>query len=130
MKPFREMTKAEQIAARIARNREIEQRASATVVTRMDLDSIVARLHAKRQRASYGAVAALVGVLPRGLMQGRPKNHEFSWVVAASGERRGWPTDYREDQIHPECLRQIRSGHNNVIEDTDSLRRWLREGAR
>jgi len=60
-------------------------------------------------------------------MGGRTKSTEYSWVVAATGPGRGWPTDYREDQIHPECLRQIRSGQDNIVEDAESLRRWLQE---
>ncbi len=91
----------------------------------MDLDNIVAKLNERKQRATYGAVAGLVGVLPRGLMAGRPRNHKYSWVVAATGGRRGWPTGYTSDQIHPDCLRQICDRLVNVIEDSATLRRWL-----
>jgi hypothetical protein len=45
--------------------------------------------------------------------------------MAATGPGRGWPTENAEDQIHPECLRQIRSGQNNIIDDLKDLRRWL-----
>lgn len=91
----------------------------------MDLDAIVNQLDARKQRATYDAVAGLVGGLPRGLMAGRPKNRKDSWVVAKTGSRRGSPTGYTEDQIHPDCLRQIREGLENVIDDPEELRRWL-----
>lgn len=91
----------------------------------MDLDDIVTKLGERKQRATYGAVAGIVGVLPRGLMAGRQRNHKYSWVVAATGPRRGWPTGYTNDQIHPDCLRQIRDRLDNLIEDSARLRRWL-----
>src|SRR5437660_1417926 len=101
------MTAAERLTARIARNREMEQSMKGLSRARLSLDEIVAQLNSRYRRASYGAVAGLVGGLARGLMAGRTKCHEYSWVVASSGPGRGRPTDYREDQIHPECLRQI-----------------------
>jgi len=91
----------------------------------VDLDGIVTKLNERKQRATYGAVAGLVGVLPRGLMAGRPRNHKYSWVVAATGSRRGWPTGYENDQIHPDCLRQIYECRGNTIEDSTALARWL-----
>lgn len=125
-KSYREMTPAERTAARIAQNREIEQRLTREPVN-LSLGGIVARLHARKQRASYGAFADLLGVLPRGLMTGLPKCPAFSWVVAGTGPERGRPTDYNESQLDPECLRQIRSGENNVIDEAESLRAWLRQ---
>lgn len=118
------MTAAERIAARIAKNREIEKNLQQTPSV-LSLGWIVARLHARKQRATYGAVADLLGVLPRSLMTGLAKCYEYSWVVAATGPGRGWPTGYKESQIEPECLRQIRSGESNVIGDAESLRAWL-----
>jgi hypothetical protein len=91
----------------------------------VDLAGVVAKLNERKQRATYGAVAGIVGVLPRGLMAGRPRNHKYSWVVAATGRRRGWPTGYTDNQIHPDCLRQINSHLPNVIEDTLTLLQWL-----
>ena len=88
----------------------------------VDLDDIVTKLNERKQRATYGAVAGIVGGLPRGLMAGRQRNHKYSWVVAKQGSR---PTGYTNEQIHPDCLRQIRDGLDNVIEDSARLRRWL-----
>jgi hypothetical protein len=125
-KPYRELTAAERVAARIAQNRKIEQSLAREPLAH-GLAGIVARLHERKQRAYYGAVADVLGVLPRGLMTGRPKCHQYSWVVAATGSERGWPTDYSENQIDPECLRQIRADEDEIIEDAESLRVWLQQ---
>ncbi len=92
----------------------------------MDLEGIVTKLDARKQRATYGAVAGIVGGLARGLMNGRPKNHKYSWVVAKTGQRRGWPTGYEKHQIHPDCLWQIYNGPENIIEDPEELITWLK----
>lgn len=90
-----------------------------------NLPLIASQLDRHRQRATYGAVAKLLGVLPRGVMNGRPKSPEYSWIVAAGGPQRGWPTGYAVEDIHPECLRQIRANSGRVIADPEHLRRWL-----
>lgn len=87
----------------------------------MDLDDIIDLLNEHHQRASYGAVAGVLGVIPKRLMVGRPRSHEDSWVVS----RYGRPTGYADDQIHSECLRQIRECLNDFIENEDDLRQWL-----
>jgi len=124
MKPYHEMTVAERTIARIAKNREGE-RARRLHTGRWTLSEIVSRLDAGKQRATYGAVAGLVGGLARGLMNGRPKTPKCSWVVASSGPQRGWPTGYTLHQIHPDCFRQTRAGSGNVINDSAQLERWL-----
>lgn len=124
-KPYHLVSAAERLTARIAQNREFEAKRRSEHVSSMTLDEIVGRLSSGRRRASYGAVAAIVGVLLRGLMSGRRKCHEDSSIVAVSGPRRGWPTDYTPDQIHPDCLRQIRAGQDSIIEAKDSLLAWL-----
>ena len=92
----------------------------------MSLNSIIAELNERKQRATYGAVAGIVGGLPRGLMAGRERNHMNSWVVgAATGPRRVCPTGCTNIQIHPDCLQQIRECSDSIIEDTATLRRWL-----
>lgn len=95
----------------------------------MILEDIVTKLNERKQRATYGAVASILCVIPRELMSGRPRNHENSWVVAATGSRRGQPTDYADMQIHPDCLLQIRAGLDNIIEDSEELKRWLNSEA-
>jgi hypothetical protein len=127
-KSYSDMTPAERIRDRIAKNRRMEE----TVFSGnagLSLDGIVHELDAGKQRATYKAVAELVGVLPRGLMSGRPRTPMYSWVVAASSSsesRRGSPTGYSVNQIHPDCYRQIRERDDNIIDSPDVLREWLR----
>src|SRR5205823_13594430 len=90
------------------------------------LQKIGARLDGHCQRATYGAVAGILGVVPRGVMNGRPKSSEYSWIVAATGPGQGMPTGYSEHQIHPECLRQVRERRGGVIDRAEELREWLR----
>jgi hypothetical protein len=89
----------------------------------MDLEYIVRQLNARKQRATYGAVAGIVGGLARGLMNGRPKTPEYSWVVAKSDGR---PTGYTNHQIHPDCLRSIVERPGDVIADPERLKAWLK----
>lgn len=126
-KSYSDMTPAERIRDRIEKNRRIEQ-AVFSGNAGLSLDGIVHQLDAHNQRATYKAVAELVGVLPRGLMSGRPKSPLYSWVVAAtngSHSRRGFPTGYSVNQIHPQCYRQIRGGNDNIIDSAEVLREWL-----
>ena len=58
------------------------------------LDQILDELDAARQRATYGAVAAVVGASPRALMAGRERNQRHSWVVNLKS---GLPTDYADE---------------------------------
>jgi hypothetical protein len=95
----------------------------------MNLDDIVAKLNERKKRATYGAVAGILGVIPRAVMSGRPRNYENSWVVAKTGPRRGRPTNYADMQIHPDCLYQIRADRDSVIRDSEALKRWLKSVA-
>ena len=63
------------------------------------IDSIVDQLDRFRQRATYGAVAAVVNRSPRNLMDRRTRNPRDSWVVS---RKDGMPSKYPEEQIHPE----------------------------
>lgn len=94
------------------------------------LDEIVERLSVGRQRATYGAIAKLLGRPVRRLMADRPESITNSWVVAKtsnklSGSRRGWPTGFRLDRIDPDCLAQIRSAPGDFIDDPEELRSFL-----
>ncbi len=121
------MTPEERTRERIAQNRRIDQ-AVLSGKAGLSLEGIVDQLNARRQRAADGAVAGLVGVLPRGLMSGRPREPKYSWVVAATtGEdsQRGYPTGYSVGQIDPDCYRQISQRLDNVIDSAAELREWL-----
>ncbi|HEX8943413.1 MAG TPA: hypothetical protein VF785_09765 [Gemmatimonadaceae bacterium] len=64
----------------------------------LTIDQILDALDRGRQRATYGAVAALLGTAPRTLMQGRQRDQRHSWVVSRQS---GEPTGYSPEQIHP-----------------------------
>ena len=67
------------------------------------VETVLAYLNREQIRATYAAVAAVVGICPpavaRALGDRRP---EASWVVNAV---LGMPTGYKPHQIHPELLR-------------------------
>lgn len=81
------------------------------------LDQILDALNAHRQRATYGAVAAVIGAAPRTLMSGRDRDQRHSWVVS---RKTGQPTGYEPDQIHAD-LQAV----PHVIESRDELDKWL-----
>lgn len=81
------------------------------------LDQIVDLLSRNRQRATYGAVAELMGSNPRTLMGGRPKDHPNSWVVA---EKDGKPTGYKPEEIDPALIVRMR-----VLNTRSALEEWL-----
>lgn len=81
------------------------------------MDDILDSLDQARQRATYGAVAAIVGASPRTLMAGRERDRRHSWVVS---RKSGQPTGYETEQLHPELMRSER-----VIETREELERWL-----
>lgn len=83
----------------------------------LSLEEIVSALNERKQRATYGAVAGVLGVTPHTVMGSRPRGPKYSWVVAVSGA----PTGYAESQIDPDCLRQVQSGNDNVIADPATL---------
>ena len=84
---------------------------------RATLDQILDALDAARQRATYGAVAAVVGASPRVLMSGRERNQRHSWVVNLKS---GLPTDYADELIHPEL-----ASSTIIIKTGDDLVNWL-----
>jgi len=96
----------------------------------MNLEDIVTKLNERKKRATYGAVGGILGVIPIAVMSGRPRNYENSWVVAATGPQRGRPTKYADIQIHPDCLLQIRTDRDNIIKDSETLKRWLKSATK
>lgn len=80
-------------------------------------DAIVDALAARRQRATYSAVAAVVGSAPRALMVGRPRDARHSWIV---NKTTGQPTGYGPDQVDPEL--NLRP---EVLKSPEALRTWL-----
>jgi hypothetical protein len=81
------------------------------------LDTIISTLDTNRQRATYGAVAAVLETTPRSLMKGRAREQSASWIVASGN---GLPTGYGEAEMHPEL-----TANQHVIRTGDELRQWL-----
>jgi hypothetical protein len=81
------------------------------------LDQILDALDRKQQRATYGAVAAVLGKAPRTLMKGRERDQRHSWVVSRHS---GQPTGYEAEQMHPDL-----AGNEWVIETREELEKWL-----
>jgi hypothetical protein len=92
------------------------------------LDQILEFLNDEQVRATYGAVAEVLGVIPRSLgVRLGPRRPEASWIVSAES---GSPTDYSQDQWHPALL-----GNGDIIKSGTALilrlsmwRRARREG--
>lgn len=81
------------------------------------MDQILDALDRSHQRATYGAVAAVLDRAPRTLMQGRDRDQRHSWVVS---RRNGEPTGYEPAQLHP-ALRE----RPLVLDNKEELARWL-----
>ncbi|MEP6832468.1 MAG: hypothetical protein ABJB74_03700 [Gemmatimonas sp.] len=88
-------------------------------MTAITTDQILDELDSAHQRATYGAVAAVVGVSPRALMSGRERNQRHSWVVNLKS---GLPTDYAEELMHPEL-----TSNDTIIKTKEDLTSWLAE---
>lgn len=101
------------------RDHHTSRRVSWVVTSDSDptLDNIVERLEKHRQRATYGAVAGLLGRQPLTLFDGYDFTPRNSWVVASGNGR---PTNYHPSQLHPDLF-----SNPQVIRDKDELREWL-----
>jgi hypothetical protein len=86
-------------------------------MTTYELDGIITALNQHQQRATYSAVAALLGEAPRQLMRGKPREQSNSWIVSKATGR---PTGYADSDMHP------RLATNEVILKTrEELAAWL-----
>lgn len=85
--------------------------------TTYDLDGVIAALNHHRQRATYSAVAALLGQSPRLLMHGHPRAPENSWIVSKSTGR---PTGYADADVHPSL-----TVNEGVLTTREQLAAWL-----
>jgi hypothetical protein len=87
------------------------------MTTTHDLDGVLAALHHHQQRATYSAVAALLGQTPRLLMHGRPRAQENSWIVSKTTGR---PTGYADEDVHPQL-----TANETVLTTREELASWL-----
>ena len=86
-------------------------------MTTHHLDGILAALNQHHQRATYGAVAALLGQTPRLLMHGKPREQENSWIVSKTTGR---PTGYADDDVHPRL-----TSNDAILRTREELATWL-----
>jgi hypothetical protein len=84
------------------------------------LSDIVERLSSGQQRATYGAVAEFLGLVPRSLLQGRKRDWRHSWIV---NQESGLPSGYHQMQMHP-ALKQ----NPRILATAAELRDWLDAG--
>jgi hypothetical protein len=89
---------------------------SATAYT---LDSILEHLDSFHQRATYGAVAAVVGTSARSLMAGRERNSGSSWIVSS---QTGQPTGYAPEQVHESLTER-----DVILRNPEALLKWLED---
>lgn len=82
------------------------------------LDDILSKLDRNQQRATYSAVAALVGEAPRSLMRDKPRSPNTSWVVSKST---GLPTGYKDTDVHPQL-----TANEKVLSSGEELAAWLK----
>jgi hypothetical protein len=85
--------------------------------TTYDLDGVLAALNGHQQRATYSAVAGLLGQSPRLLMRKHPRAPEHSWIVSKSSGR---PTGYAEADVHPQLM-----ANDAVLSTPGELEAWL-----
>jgi hypothetical protein len=80
------------------------------------LDEILEFLNHEQVRATYSAVAEVLGVIPRSLaVRLEPRRPEASWIVSADT---GLPAGYGQDEWHPALLSKgdiMRSGTALVL---------------
>ena len=81
------------------------------------LDQVLDALEHARQRATYGAVASLLGRTPRTLMRGRTRDRHHSWIVNRNS---GKPTGYADEELHPEL-----ESNKQIIDTPIELEGWL-----
>ena len=91
-----------------------------------ELQDVVRFLNEEQVRATYGAVAELVGGIARGigtrLTALYSRSPEASWVVSAES---GLPTGYERNQRHPALLNKTEIiGNGRELEQ--HLARWKR----
>lgn len=81
------------------------------------LDAILDLLSQYHQRATYGAVGAVLGIPAAFVMQGRPRDYRHSWVV---NQDTGDPTGYTAAQCDPQLY-----ARNTILVNDALLLAWL-----
>lgn len=77
---------------------------SRSAVGDASLEEILEFLNHEEVRATYAAVAEVLGVIPRSIgARLGPRRPEASWIVSATD---GLPAEYTQDEWHPALLSQ------------------------
>ena len=85
----------------------------------LTLDEILEVLERHHQRATFGAVAAILGCEPRSLFNGYVRSPKTAWVVSKAT---GLPTGTNKADYPPRLLE-----NKLIIDRPDELREWLLE---
>jgi hypothetical protein len=80
-------------------------------------NQIIQMLAENSQRATYGALASLVGGPARSVMAGLEPTPDRSFIV---NKRTGWPSSYGEPEVSPFLL-----DNPQVLSHGDELNAWL-----
>lgn len=83
----------------------------------MNLAYVVNLLDKYKIRATYGAVAGILGTIPRSVMVGLPRVPRNSWVV---NRNTGQPTGYINSLLHPNLLTR-----NTILDTPAALQAFL-----
>ena len=81
--------------------------------------SICLQLREHKQKATYEAVAKVLEIHPKMVMNGKPKNHLYSWIVSRETDK---PLGYASlSAMDPE----LSKSKNKTIFDGAALENWL-----
>jgi len=83
----------------------------------LDLEAVVDFLDRRQLRATYGAVAEVVGRPATFLMSGIPRAPRYSWIV---NQKTLLPTGYTEEQCHSALTKK-----SLVLRTGTDLRKWI-----
>lgn len=82
-----------------------------------NLETILHVLGKYDQRATYEAVAKLLGKSPQSLMQRRPHCPRDSWIVL---KKTGLPSGYSKEDMHP-----LLTSRSRILKTPKKLEEWL-----
>jgi hypothetical protein len=82
------------------------------------VERIAELLERYQQRATYGAVAGVVNLPARSLMQGHPQNPRNSWIVSAKTHA---PSGYPPSKVAP----ALAMSPHAVLDSSVLLAKWM-----
>ena len=97
--------------------KDVAIRAKRPMSNHLSLEDVVDFLNRRELRATYGAVAEVVGRPATFLMSGIPRAPRYSWIV---NQKTLVPTGYTEEERHPALTTK-----SFVIRTGAELRSWM-----